>query len=221
MGQIQPAIGDGPAGQLGMTVPLTAAVRMHVVDRPEPVVAVSAVTGRRRASGDDTHEQILLDVEARHGQQMFGFVRRLGLSDAEASDAVQDAFLGLWSELERGVVVADSRAWAFRAVYRRAMDEHRLRRRLAGVRERLLGRATADVATDDFKASSDRLAVWTEVDHLPERQRQVLYLRYRADLPFEEIGEVLGISASAARSHATQAMASLRRRLGEGWATDD
>ena len=97
------------------------------------------------------------------------------------------------------------------------MDEHRLRRRLAGLRERLLGRTSDEVGQDDFKASSDRLAVWAEVDRLPERQRQVLYLRYRADLPFEDIGEVLGISASAARSHATQAMAALRRRLGAGW----
>jgi RNA polymerase sigma factor (sigma-70 family) len=62
----------------------------------------------------------------------------------------------------------------------------------------------------------DRIAVWAEVDRLPERQRHVLYLRYRADLPFEDIASVLAISASAARSHAAQAMGTLRRRLGVG-----
>jgi DNA-directed RNA polymerase specialized sigma24 family protein len=50
---------------------------------------------------------------------------------------------------------------------------------------------------------------------LPERQRAVLYLRYRADLPFERVGFVLGITSSAARSHATNALATLRRRLGQ------
>jgi RNA polymerase sigma-70 factor (ECF subfamily) len=48
---------------------------------------------------------------------------------------------------------------------------------------------------------------------LPPRQRQVLYLRFRADLPFDEIGLILGITDSAARSHATQAMHTLRSRL--------
>jgi len=57
--------------------------------------------------------------------------------------------------------------------------------------------------------------VWSEVDRLPERQRQVLYLRYRADLPFEEIGNVLGIDASSARANASRGIASLRDRLAE------
>ena len=70
---------------------------------------------------------------------------------------------------------------------------------------------TADVGRD----ASDRIAVWAEVARLPERQRHVLYLRYRADLSFEEIASVMGITASAARSHATQATATLRQRLGD------
>jgi len=48
---------------------------------------------------------------------------------------------------------------------------------------------------------------------LPLRQRQVVYLRYRADLAYEEIAHVLGITPSAARAHGTHAMAALRRNL--------
>ncbi len=59
----------------------------------------------------------------------------------------------------------------------------------------------------------DATAVWDEVDRLPPRQRQVLYLRYAADMTFEDVGTTLAISASAARSHDTQARASLRRTL--------
>ena len=45
----------------------------------------------------------------------------------------------------------------------------------------------------------------------------MLYLRFRADLAFEDIGTTLGITASAARSHCSQALAILRDRLsGEG-----
>ena len=57
--------------------------------------------------------------------------------------------------------------------------------------------------------------MWGEIDRLPARQRQVLYLRYRVDLPYDEIGTILGMTASAARSHATQAMQTLRVRLDE------
>lgn len=150
-------------------------------------------------------------LEFEHGQPMFGFLRRQGLSDEEAQDAVQETLLRLLRQLRGGEQIENPRAWAYRALFRLAMDQHRMRRRLTlivgrvGRVERDRGPATAP--------TNDRIAVWAEVDRLPVRQRQVLYLRYRADLSFDEIGRVMGISASAARSHATQAMATLRGRL--------
>ena len=155
--------------------------------------------------------RVVEDVEARHGQALFGFVRRLGLSDEQAADSVQEVLLRLWTELDRGVVIHDPKAWVFRSIYRLAMDEHRLRRRVIGLVALLGGRATRQEPQHDV---ADRIAVWSEVDRLPERQRHVVYLRYRADLPFDQVGEVLGMTSSAARSHATQATATLRRRLG-------
>jgi len=152
-------------------------------------------------------------LEAQHGQAMFGFVRRLGLSDAQAQDCVQEGLLRLWSELQRGTAILDPKAWVYRAIYRIAMDEHRLRRRVDGLVSMLGGRAAPEPARHDDQ--TDRIAVWLEVDRLPARQRQVLYLRYRSDLPYDEIGVVLGMTASAARSHATQAMHTLRARLAD------
>jgi RNA polymerase sigma factor (sigma-70 family) len=155
---------------------------------------------------------IVIELEHRHGQALFGFVRRLGLSDAQAADAVQDVLLRLWAELVAGRSIEQPKAWAFRAIYRLAMDQHRLQRRIGGIVERL---ARSDAEDAEGRDASDRIAVWAEVTRLPERQRHVLYLRYRADLSFEEIAAVMGITASAARSHATQATATLRRRLGD------
>lgn len=143
------------------------------------------------------------------GQALFGFVRRLGLSDAQADDAVQETFARLLTEYRRGIVIANPRAWAFRSIYRLAMDEYRLVRRV-----RLLVAALAVRGGNATRPdTTDRIAVWTEVGRLPERQRQVIYLRYRADLTYEEIGQTLGITSSAARSHATQAVERLRAAL--------
>jgi RNA polymerase sigma factor (sigma-70 family) len=161
----------------------------------------------------DSLEWMVLDLERRHGQALFGFVRRLGLSDAQAADSVQEVLLRLWSELQAGRSIEQPKAWAFRAIYRLAMDQHRLQRRIGAIAERL-GRSD-DARDDTARDAGDRVAVWAEVARLPERQRHVLYLRYRGDLTFEQIGSVMGITASAARSHATQATATLRRRLGD------
>jgi len=152
-------------------------------------------------------EGLLVELERREGQALFGFVRRLGLSDSEAQDVVQEVFLRLWRQLGTGRPMVNPKGWAYRTGYRLAMDQHRLRRR-AGALVTRLGGGDGGVRDED-----DRIAVWTEIDRLPARQREVLYLRYRSDLTFEVIGEVLGITPSAARSHATQAMSTLRQRF--------
>lgn len=174
------------------------------------VATLTAVTELRFGEGQNAvhAEQVVADLEVEHGQQMFGFVRRQGLSDAEAQDAVQETLLRLFRELRAGEPIDNPRAWAFRALYRLAMDTHRQQRRLTLVAGRVGRQSQADASS-----TNDRVAVWEAVDALPIRQRQVLYLRYRADLPFEDVGRVMGISSSSARSHATQAMATLRDRL--------
>ena len=171
---------------------------------------MSTIEGMR---DEDALKGIVIDLEHRQGQALFGFVRRLGLTDAQAADAVQDVLLRLWAEMMAGTSIEQPKAWAFRAIYRLAMDQHRLQRRIGAIAERL---ARSDLTGDDMsRDAGDRIAVWAEVARLPERQRHVLYLRYRADLTFEEIAAVMGITASAARSHATQATATLRRRLAD------
>ena len=150
---------------------------------------------------------VVADVHDRRGRELFGLCRRLGLDDDEANDAVQEAFLRMWAESARGTAIIDPEAWAFRVTYRLAMDHHRLSR---------LGRSLADrlsaIGSTDELDPTDRLAVWAAVDRLPPRQRAVLYLRYRADLSYERIGKVMGITANGARNDASVATSSLRKR---------
>ena len=50
---------------------------------------------------------------------------------------------------------------------------------------------------------------------LRARQRLAVYLRYRADLPFEEIAAILGIQAVSARSHVSRALETLRESFAD------
>jgi RNA polymerase sigma factor (sigma-70 family) len=165
-------------------------------------VTTDVVTLEREA------RRLVEHVNAENGQQLFGFVRRLGIGDEEAGDITQEALLRLWRACLDGRAPDRPAAWAFRTAYRLAMDRHRVRRRLGAF---LGGQRTATPQPADRR--DDLLAVWSEVDRLPVRQRQVLYLRYRSDLPFEDIATVLGIDASSARGSATRGIAALRDRL--------
>lgn len=165
-------------------------------------------------ASEDSRTAFVLDLESAHGQSLFGFARRLGLTDEQAADAVQETLMRYWRALGRDDPLLEPAAWAFRTLYRLCMDEHRRRRRFSALLGRLHGGVSWERSVNPSGQLADRIAVWTEVDRLPPRQREVVYLRYRADLPFENIGHILGITPGAARSHASAAVASLRNRLG-------
>jgi RNA polymerase sigma-70 factor (ECF subfamily) len=153
---------------------------------------------------------LLTELHELHGAALFDFARHLGLGDEQAADALQETLLRLWRELQRGTVIEQPLGWCYRTCYRLAMEQHRWRRQLGRLLPRLAPRPTSYAGPE---ADAERRAVWTALDGLPPRQRHALYLHYAADLPFAEVAAVLNISPSAARTHASRGLASLREQF--------
>ena len=127
-----------------------------------------------------------------------------------AEEVVQDSFVAMHGRW--GTLAEPDKALAY---LRRAVVNHArsvLRRR--GVRAR--HEATAPVvrhlpgADEEALADERRTAVLDALRRLPDRQREVLALRYYLDLSEAEIAETLGISRGAVKSHASRGVTALR-----------
>jgi RNA polymerase sigma factor (sigma-70 family) len=70
-------------------------------------------------------------------------------------------------------------------------------------------------AASRLAQSADRSVVLAALRGLPRRQREVLVLRYYADLDVAEVAGTLGITPSAVRSTTTRGLAALARVLRE------
>jgi RNA polymerase sigma-70 factor (sigma-E family) len=72
-----------------------------------------------------------------------------------------------------------------------------------------------DAASAEYGALGllEQQAVIRALSRLPERQREVLVLRYYSDLSEADIAETIGISRGAVKSHAFRGMAALRTTL--------
>jgi RNA polymerase sigma factor (sigma-70 family) len=143
---------------------------------------------------------VVEDAYRRRARQLWEYGRRLGLDGGAAEEAMQEAFARLM-RLSASRRPENLDAWLFRSLHNLSVDRHRRAHR---VQVRDIGEPV--LAPND----AGRLALWEEVDRLPLRQRQAVYLRYRADLDYSSIAAALGISEAGARANVFRAMTRLR-----------
>lgn len=104
-------------------------------------------------------------------------------------------------------------AWVVRVATNLSLD--RIRRR------RFSAPAPFDATDQPANAISDihiaeRLDLARELDRLPRRQRQVVALRYLADLPEADVARTLGCSVGSVKRHAHRGLTALRQFRVEG-----
>lgn len=123
----------------------------------------------------------------------------------EAEDVAAEALARTLRAWRRVRLMASPEAWVVRVTTNLAIDLLRRRRKHSES-------ALADHAgrSDDLDT---RIFVREMVRSLPRRQRDVLALRYLADLSEADIAKVLGIAPGSVKTHASRGIDRLRKRL--------
>lgn len=176
----------------------------------ELMALVQGGTGSRR---DDAFRTLV----QRHAGAVTTVVRSV-LGRAEgAEDATQDVFLRVYEARERYVPGrAPFRGWLLKIARNLALNVRRSRK----VRSAVALDEAADLEESDVNPARVldlRLsveAVTEAVRNLPAGEREIVELRFREGLSYEEIGVVLGSGAAALKQKTWRALERLRGLLG-------
>ncbi|MDE2368032.1 MAG: RNA polymerase sigma factor [Burkholderiales bacterium] len=175
-----------------------------------------------RAAGGDV--AAFEPIMRRHNRLLFRTARSILKTDAEAEDALQDAYLHAWRAI--GSFRADARlsTWLVRIVINESLG--RLRRRSAEVRwldasVDPQGPSMEDVMEGNPDDRPDRVATRSEIRHLmearidalPEAFRTVFMLRAVEELGVDEIAASLGLPEATVRTRFFRARGLLREGL--------
>lgn len=155
------------------------------------------------------------DLAALHREHYRSLVRLASLlvDDVETcEELVQDAFVAVLSR--KGPVRDAARAPAYlRSAVLNGARSH-LRRRVVRERPRAVGTSSAERSPEAAALVADEhAAVLTALRALPDRQRDVLALRYYLDLTEAEIAETLGIAPGTVKTHAQRGLSALAAAL--------
>jgi RNA polymerase sigma-70 factor (ECF subfamily) len=112
--------------------------------------------------------------------------------------------------------IRDPIAWAVVVASRVAVDWHRGQRRDDGLRDRLEARWTTGAPAPSPEDRLLSMAIADGMATLPQTQRQVLALRFYADLPVRDIAVALDVPEGTVKSRLHAAVSALRERLREG-----
>lgn len=175
---------------------------------------------RRIAGGDRAAFEVLM---RRYNRRLYRLARALLRDDAEAKDALQEAYLCAYRSIGQFRGEAALSTWLSRLV----LNECGARRRRSMRRENIVPIVSADPNTHLLKRIPDsgeppdhctaraqmRRVLEQKVSELPETLRLVFVLRSIEELSVEEVAATLSISADTVRSRHFRAKGMLRESL--------
>ena len=131
------------------------------------------------------------------------------LKDIDASeDVVQEAFGVLWEKLSAGEKVVNQKGYLYSVVKNRSLDI--LRKRGVGVGAVSLDGSFDDIEEPAIEDAEVEARLWTAIDTLPEKCREIFLMSKRDGLRQEEIASELGISLQTVKNQVSKALKILK-----------
>jgi RNA polymerase sigma-70 factor, ECF subfamily len=167
------------------------------------------------------------DFEAlmrRHNRMLFRTARAILRDDAEAEDALQEAYIRAYRSLGEFRGEAQISTWLARIVANEALMRLRKRTRRAAivpidasVTSDQVERTETDMEKPDAAAerAQMRRLLESQIDALPDAYRAVFMLRAVEELSVEETADVLGLPPATVRTRLFRARAMLREQLAQ------
>lgn len=156
------------------------------------------------------------DLAALYAAHRLSLIRMAALlvdDMASAEDVVQDAFIAFHRTAGRLHDPEAALGYLRACVVNGARSM--IRRRQVARKYQHLGMQPDEAAADtEAMLADEHRSVLRALRRLPDRQREVLTLRYWSDLSEAQIAEALGISRGAVKSNASRGMRRLAELLG-------
>lgn len=158
-------------------------------------------------------DEVFQDEFGKHFAPLFRYIDRLSGDPDLAADVAQDAFIRLY---RRGALPTNTRSWLLvvaRNLFRNARAKTRRRRRL------LTGESARETMADhdpsptlSLESAIRRKRVRGALERLPERDREMLLLRY-SGFSYREIAGALELNETSVGTLLVRAKEAFRRAL--------
>ncbi len=154
------------------------------------------------------------ELVRKYQRDVYGLACRMVLDAEEARDLAQQAFLQAFIYIRDFRQQAQFRTWLFRIAINQCYNFLKNRKKFGEPMDSQDMHLVADDSPEHgLLEEENRRRLQTAFQKLSEKQRAVVTLKVEQGLNYEEISQVLGGSAGAARVNYCQALKTLRKHL--------
>lgn len=148
----------------------------------------------------------------KHHSFLYHFLLKKGLSEQQAEDLVQQAFVMIWEKRSTIDETKSLRSYLFRIAYTRMLNVFRDTKKFD---------ENADFATEESDHETDQQietrelsnAIETSISSMPEKRQAVFRLCFIQEFTYKEAAETLDVSVKTIENHMGLALKELRGKL--------
>ncbi|MFI1927547.1 MULTISPECIES: SigE family RNA polymerase sigma factor [unclassified Streptomyces] len=198
----------GSPGGMPVIAPMPAARPARVPSQRDGAEAAEATVVAETAEAAGTTVDHLTETYRAHYRSLLGLAALLLDDTASCEDVVQEAFIRVHSARKRVRDPEKTLAYLRQTVVN--LSRSALRRRILGLK--LLSKPMPDMASAEEGAYDqlERDSLIKAMKGLQRRQREVLVLRYFADMTEAQVAATLGVSLGSVKAYGSRGIAALR-----------
>lgn len=150
-----------------------------------------------------------------HGP-LLNFIERMLQDPGKAEDFVQETFIKFIRQLKEKGIPDNSKAWLFKVAANMCRDHWRSAsyKKEKHVLEYIPEKESPnDSVVDIYEKQETRKEILAVLNQLPERQREIVILRFYHDMKLKEIAEILDCPIGTIKSRLFHSMAFLKETL--------
>ena len=184
------------------------------------VLSDRALLGHYLAGDSSAISQLI----ERHSRRVRDYIRMMVKDRDLAEDLFQDTFVKVVRVIDEGRYVDSGKflSWVLRIAHNQVIDHFRAQKQDKSISESDAGydvlgtlRFAEHTVEDQLIAEQIAADVRNLIELLPDEQREVVKMRYYANLSFKEIAEQTGVSINTALGRMRYALINLRRLIQE------
>ena len=184
------------------------------------VLSDRALLGHYLAGDSSAISQLI----ERHSRRVRDYIRMMVKDRDLAEDLFQETFIKVVRVVDEGRYVDSGKflSWVLRIAHNQVIDHFRAQKQDKSISESdagydVLGTLRFAEHTIEDRLISEQIAadVRNLIELLPDEQREVVKMRYYANLSFKEIAEQTGVSINTALGRMRYALINLRRLIQE------